>query len=100
MSIPNKDDGWRDVPKAGRILEAGSAERYETGGWRTFRPKHIAENCINCLFCWIFCPDQAIIVEDGKFKDIDWAHCKGCGICAAECPTKKKAIVMVKEDEA
>jgi Pyruvate/2-oxoacid:ferredoxin oxidoreductase delta subunit len=27
-------------------------------------------------------------------------HCKGCGICAHECPDKVRAISMVLESEA
>lgn len=99
--IPDKNKGWKDVPKAGRILDPGSAIEYETGGWRTYKPVHTKENCINCLFCWIYCPDCAIEVKDGKMVGIDYAHCKGCGICVKECPTKPetRALVMVKEDE-
>jgi len=48
--------------------------------------------------CWIYCPDSAILVEDKKVKEIDLEHCKGCGICAEECPVK--AIKMVPEGEA
>lgn len=100
--IPDKNKGWKDVPKAGRILEAGSANEYETGGWRTYRPVYTPENCIQCMFCWIYCPDCAIKVVDGKMAGIDYTHCKGCGICVRECPTKpeKRALVFVKEDEA
>ena len=46
------------------------------------------------------CPDSAILVEDAKVVGIDLEHCKGCGICAAECPPKVKAIKMVLEREA
>jgi pyruvate ferredoxin oxidoreductase delta subunit len=38
------------------------------------------------------------MVEDARLKCIDLYHCKGCGICAKECP--KKAITMVDELEA
>jgi len=40
------------------------------------------------------------MVEDGKVVDIDLDHCKGCGICAYECPPKVQAITMVLENEA
>ena len=101
MSVP-KDAGWKDVPKAGRILEPGCAAKYETGGWRTYRPVHVPENCINCLFCWIYCPDMSIQVEDGKFRGIDYRYCKGCGVCAQVCPGRRgnKALTMVLDDDA
>ena len=41
-------------------------------------------------------PDASVVVENGKAVGFDLAHCKGCGICAKECPTD--AIVM-KVDE-
>ncbi len=87
--------GWKDIPIGGMILEAGNSAEYETGGWRTFRPVMDKEKCKNCLFCWIYCPDSAIQVENEKIKEIDLKYCKGCGICAAECPAK--AIEMVEE---
>ena len=102
MSIPEKTAGWKDVIKAGRVTDPGNAALYETGGWRTFTPIYNSENCINCLFCWMYCPDCSITVEDGKVVGIDYAHCKGCGICATECPGKKgvKAITMVIQKES
>jgi len=91
--------GWKELPEGGLITEAGNALKYETGDWRNLRPVHNPEKCINCLFCWIYCPDSAIIVKDGKVVGIDYAHCKGCGICARECPDRVKAIEMVDESE-
>lgn len=91
----NRLKGWKEIPIGGMILEAGNSAQYETGGWRTYRPVMDQGTCKNCLFCWIFCPDSAIMVEEEKIKGIDLGHCKGCGICAAECPAK--AIKMVEE---
>jgi len=91
--------GWKEIPIGGLILEAGNAEEYQTGTWRTYRPVWDEGKCIHCLFCWIYCPDSAIIVEGGKMKGIDLEHCKGCGICAQECPPKVKAIEMALESK-
>ena len=90
-----KDAPWKDVPLGGTIPEGGTSAEYETGSWRTYRPIHHADKCINCLRCWIMCPDSAIQAKDGKIVGIDYDHCKGCGICATECPPKVKAIDMV-----
>lgn len=42
--------------------------------------------CFHCDNCYSFCPDSAIRkTADGKLE-IDYEYCKGCGICASECP--------------
>ncbi len=95
-----KDAGWRDLPIGGILKEAGSAEKYLSGDWRIDRPVWDSEKCISCLVCWAYCPDSSIMVnEEGKMSGIDMDHCKGCGICAEECPPKVKAIEMKSESE-
>jgi pyruvate ferredoxin oxidoreductase delta subunit len=91
--------GWKDIPIGGLIVEAGNAVTYPTGGWRTFKPIHDGAKCTHCLRCWIYCPDSSILVVDGKVTGIDYDHCKGCGICAEECPPKVKAIQMIREEK-
>jgi pyruvate ferredoxin oxidoreductase delta subunit len=95
----SKPKGWKDLPDGGMITEAGNAAAYNTGAWRSDRPIWIKENCIQCLFCWIFCPDSSVKVKDGEREEFDYLHCKGCGVCALECPAKEKAIVMLTEAE-
>jgi 2-oxoacid:acceptor oxidoreductase delta subunit (pyruvate/2-ketoisovalerate family) len=100
MSVDTKKDpGWKDLAIGGIIPKAGTSAEYKTGDWRTQRPIHDKEKCINCLICWVYCPDSAIQVEDGKIAGIDYDHCKGCGLCAQECPPKVKAYTMVAESE-
>ena len=87
---------------AGGLLEAGTAEQFKTGPWRSQRPVWNKDKCINCLTCWIYCPDAAIkIAPDEKnnmvIVGIDYDHCKGCGICSRECPPKISAIKMEEE---
>jgi len=98
-NIPKKDAKWKELEIGGLISEGGTAECFKTGDWRTQRPVLDKNKCINCLTCWIFCPDSSIIVKDGKLEGFDLDHCKGCGICAEECPKKVKAITMVPEAE-
>lgn len=96
MSKENKP-GHKELPK-GDILKGGTATAFETGDWRTSRPIKDEKLCINCLFCYINCPDSAIPVQDGKMGDIDLRYCKGCGICVNVCPVKPvKALKMVPE---
>jgi pyruvate ferredoxin oxidoreductase delta subunit len=87
---------WRELPE-GDVLKAGTAAEFETGDWRSSKPIFHEETCIHCMACWINCPDTSVIVQDGKVKGFDYKHCKGCGICATECPTKPKSIDMVLE---
>jgi pyruvate ferredoxin oxidoreductase delta subunit len=95
-----EDKGWKELPYGGVILDGGNSDNYETGSWRTYRPVYHADRCIHCLRCWILCPDTAILVEDQKMVGHELKHCKGCGICAKECPAKpEKAIEMKLESE-
>jgi pyruvate ferredoxin oxidoreductase delta subunit len=90
---------WKEIPVAGIIPTAGTAQEFKTGDWRTRKPIHDEKKCINCLRCWIYCPDASIMVKDGKVIGIDYDHCKGCGICANVCPDKVKALTMIAQSE-
>jgi 2-oxoacid:acceptor oxidoreductase delta subunit (pyruvate/2-ketoisovalerate family) len=54
-------------------------------------------NCFSCDNCYGVCPDNAVIKlgAPGERYAIDYDFCKGCGLCAAECPCG--AIEMVPE---
>lgn len=75
-------------------------EAGRTGDWRNFRPEIDQSKCTpmknqrpSCFICWLYCPDG--VVKRSIPVEIDLDYCKGCGICAEECPTK--AIKMVEE---
>ena len=54
-------------------------------------------NCFECDNCYGVCPDNAVIkLGPGKKFKFNYDYCKGCGICANECPCG--AIDMVSED--
>ncbi len=54
-------------------------------------------NCFECDNCYGVCPDNAVIkLGPGKRFAFNYDYCKGCGMCAAECPCG--AIKVVPED--
>ncbi len=54
-------------------------------------------NCFECDNCYGVCPDNAVIkLGPGKRFKFNYDYCKGCGLCAAECPCG--AIKMVPEE--
>jgi pyruvate ferredoxin oxidoreductase delta subunit len=98
------------------IGKPGTSEVTKTGDWRIFYPEFDMEQCTRCGKCLENCPDAAIIERTlrgqeadearkkaeelekaGKIKkaavkkahiqyELDPTYCKGCGICANECP--------------
>ena len=86
---------WRDLPAGGRVSPA-TAPQPHTGGWRTgLLPEVELSACVNCLLCWLYCPDSAIEVDGDVLGRIDYRYCKGCELCVEVCPVG--AIAMVSE---
>ncbi len=80
--------------------KSGPGDAGRTGSWRILRPVIDPGVCIPskrgapaCFMCWLYCPDG--VISRTIPPVIDYEYCKGCGICAEECPTK--AITMVEE---
>lgn len=78
----------------------GPGDGGRTGSWRVLRPVIDLGKCIPakknkkaCFTCWLYCPD--CVVSKTVPPTINLEYCKGCGICAEECPAK--AIEMVSE---
>lgn len=51
--------------------------------------------CNQCDTCWLYCPDVCIHRRDHTAYEFDYDYCKGCGVCAQECP--REAIAMEEE---
>lgn len=55
-------------------------------------------NCFECDNCYGVCPDSAVIkLGTGKRFKFNYDYCKGCGVCAEECPCG--AIAMEMEEK-
>ncbi len=68
-----------------------------TSAWRTLTPTIDLARCTKCNFCWKYCPDDAIELDEHGFPRIVLDSCKGCGICAEVCPPKTIAMLAAAE---
>lgn len=100
MTLKNKDE-----ISIGARAVGGSSVEFNTGSWRAIRPVIKLDKCINCMLCFLYCPDNAVMIDKTGAKDgnpkitgVDLKHCKGCSICSSVCPVK--CITMVKETDA
>jgi pyruvate ferredoxin oxidoreductase delta subunit len=87
-------ESLKEMP-LGPSAEAGILTE-SNAGWRVQRPILDHSKCSRCLMCWVLCPEGVIDKQNEKLE-IDMNYCKGCGLCAHECP--KEAITMVSEGE-
>lgn len=54
-------------------------------------------NCFECDNCYGVCPDNAVIkIGPGEGFEFKYDYCKGCAMCATECPCG--AIKMIAEE--
>lgn len=98
MVKSEKEITWKDLEIGNIVVEPGSASQYETGGWRSQLPVIDNSKCNKCGLCYIFCPDCAIEPDPDNpgFYKPSLFYCKGCAICAKECP--RDAITMLEEE--
>lgn len=67
-----------------------------TGEWRYQKPKTDLAACRQCGWCNLFCLTGCMKMSGDGYYHPDLEYCKGCGICAKECPAH--AISMVPEE--
>ncbi len=54
--------------------------------------------CNSCGTCFVFCPDMSVVLTKKEpLPSFIGDYCKGCGICARECP--RGIIDMVEEEK-
>jgi NADPH-dependent glutamate synthase beta subunit-like oxidoreductase len=72
------------LPRVGSFVEV--IETFEESAARLEAERcFTCGRCVHCDTCFLVCPDIAIARVDGEYRIAD-DHCKGCGLCARECP--------------
>ncbi|MGM0664328.1 MAG: hydrogenase iron-sulfur subunit [Thermodesulfobacteriota bacterium] len=56
-------------------------------------------NCDQCNLCYKRCPYGAIEIDEEKRPSVIKALCKGCGLCAADCPKECITIVHYSDEQ-
>ncbi|MEZ7890638.1 MAG: 4Fe-4S binding protein [Candidatus Wallbacteria bacterium] len=78
----------------GAMLKPGTSRGNKTGNWRSQRPIFKQEKCTGCTTCERICPEGVVFAQDKKKYSVDLDYCKGCGLCAEECPVKDIEMKM------
>lgn len=79
------------------VFAPATSGMLKTGLWRTECPVIDLEACKRCSLCSIYCPENAIVLDDEGWPRIDYDHCKGCLLCMEQCPAR--AIRAVPEHD-
>jgi pyruvate ferredoxin oxidoreductase delta subunit len=96
--MSGQEKSWKDLT-IGAVSSKSSTD-FLTGDWKTYMPVCNFEKCVNCLTCVLFCPEGAIRWNvDDKQVMFNLNFCKGCGICANECPVKVIEMKMPEKEE-
>jgi len=96
-TFDGKIDDIAGTQQEDRAYSQSSSFTASVADWRIEKPIFNKDYCIDCQFCWIYCPDISIVARDKKLIGVDMDHCKGCGICVEVCPTNPKSLLMFPE---
>ena len=81
---------------ASRAATILSRKALEVGG---IISKVESEKCAACLCCVRACPYDVPHINEDSVAHIEEAMCRGCGMCAAECPGKAIELQHFRDDQ-
>jgi len=94
VKIPKVDEFQKRITSFAEVNLTVSSVQAISEAERCFQ----CGTCSLCEVCYTFCPDSALSrVNLYERFEIDYDYCKGCGICANECPSC--LIEMVREEK-
>jgi heterodisulfide reductase subunit A len=76
------------IPMAARKMKSGAVKAVVT-----------KEKCVNCDACVVSCVFNSIEASPFGLPRVIEANCKGCGVCASECPTGAMQLKQFKDDQ-
>ena len=88
---------WTQPAPAASSSATRPSSRTPAAGAPASGPRPTSTLCVDCLLCWLYCPDSAILLDGTRFAGFDLDYCKGCELCADVCPTS--AIEMVPDGD-
>ena len=77
-------------------LKGAEVEALASAGCAEARRCFQCGRCNVCNTCWFLCPDAVVLQKNGEIE-FDYDYCKGCGVCAEECP--RGALGMDEESK-
>ncbi len=98
-SFDGEVQGVSEIHQENRKYSENNSYQASVAHWRVEKPVFNKDHCINCYFCWIYCPDSSILVREESMSGVDYVHCKGCGVCSEVCPTNPKSLIMFNDHE-
>lgn len=63
------------------------------------RATPLDDRCAKCYKCIEACPYSAISVNENGTLEVDIIKCRGCGTCAAICPSKAIELTYFRDDQ-
>jgi len=83
-----------DILPGGIIETGGNSVKNKTGQWSLHHAFIDQKKCIKCHLCAGHCPEGCVeIFSDGRNVEVNADYCKGCLVCAVECPAKAIKII-------